>query len=156
MHSIRKLRTVPATGELLREGRYLEGQVVALEANGKATFRDEVGTCIEVRVPRSVDKRWLTAAVALVPVPAIILRLESSGMPVLAHVFSAPEHEPLDDHFRIEAKTIDLAASESVRIRTGRSIVTVSADGEIRVRGKNITSRATNLNRVRGGGVRLN
>jgi hypothetical protein len=77
-------------------------------------------------------------------------------MPLLAQVFSAPEHEPLDDHFRIDAKTIELAASESVRIRTGRSIVTVFADGEIRVRGKNITSWATNLNRVRGGAVRLN
>ena len=156
MHSVRKLKTVPATGDLSREGRYLEGQVVALESNGKATFRDEVGTCIEVRVPRSIDRRWLAAALALAPVPAIVLRLESAGMPVLAQVFSAPEHEPLDDHFRIDAKTIELAASESVRIRTGRSIVTVSADGEIRVRGKNITSRATNLNRVRGGAVRLN
>jgi hypothetical protein len=156
MHSVRKLKTVPATGDPSREGRYLEGQVVALEANGKATFRDEVGTCIEVRVPRSIDKRWLAAALASAPVPAIVLCLESSRMPVLAQVFSAPEHEALDDHFRIAAKTIDLAARESVRIRTGRSIVTVSADGEIRVLGKNITSRATNLNRVRGGAVRLN
>ncbi len=156
MHSIRKLKTVPATGDPSRGGRYLEGQVVALEANGKATFRDEVGTCIEVRVPRSVDKRWLAAALALAPAPAIILHLASPGMPVLAQVFSAPAHEALDDHFRVNAKTIDLAASESVRIRTGRAIVTVSADGEIRVHGKNITSRATNSNRVRGGAVRLN
>lgn len=93
---------------------------------------------------------------ALAPVPAIALALDSASTPVLAHVFSAPEHESLDEHVRIEAKTIDLAASESVQIRTGRSIVTVSADGEIRVRGKNITSRATNLNRLRGGAVRIN
>ena len=156
MSSAYKLRTVPTTADLQREGRYQEGQVIALQANGKATFRDEDGTCVDVRVPRSVDKRWLASAVAVAPVPAIALTLELSRTPVLAHVFAAPEHEALDDHFSVEAKTIDLAASESVRIRTGRSIVTVAADGEIRVRGKNITSRASNLNRVRGGVVKIN
>jgi hypothetical protein len=156
MRSIRKLKTITAADDPSREGRYLEGQVVALEASGKATFRDEVGTCIDVRVPRSVDKRWLAAALDLAPVAAIVLRLESSAMAVLSHVFSTPEHESLDEHFRVDAKTINLAASESVRIRTGHSIVTISAAGEIRVRGKNITSRASNVNRVRGGAVRLN
>ena len=156
MSSAYKLKTVPATGDLQREGRYLEGHVIASHANGVASFRDESGTCVDVRVPRSVDKRWLASAVAVAPVPAIALTLESSRTPVLAHVFAAPDHEALDDHFSVDAKTIELAASESVHIRTGRSTVTVSADGEIRVRGKNITSRASNLNRVRGGVVKIN
>ena len=156
MRTAFKPRTVSAAEELLRERRYVEGFVVGLRPGGNANFRDESGTCVDVRVPRSVDKRWLASAVAVAPVPAIALHLESSRPPVLAYVFAAPEHEALDDHFSVEAKTIDLAASESVRIRTGRSIVTVSADGEIRVRGKNITSRASNLNRVRGGAVKIN
>jgi hypothetical protein len=126
MRSAHKLKTVPATGDSQGKGRYLEGQVIVTQPNGKATFRDEAGTCIDVRVPRSVNKRWQAAAMTLAPVPAIVLCLESSGMPVLAHVFSAPEHEVLDDHFRVDAKTIDLAASESVQIRTGRSTVRVS------------------------------
>jgi hypothetical protein len=126
MRSSHKLKTVPATGDSQDKGRYLERQVIATQANGKAIFRDEADTCIDVRVSRSVDKRWQAAAVTLAPVPAIVLRLESSGMPVLAHVFSAPEYEVLDDHFRVDAKTIDLAVSELVQIRTGRSTVRVS------------------------------
>jgi hypothetical protein len=156
MSSAYKLKSIPGQGDLQREGRYVEGHVIASQANGVATFRDERGTCADARVPRSVDKRWLASAVAVAPVPAIALFLEASRTPVLAYVFAAPEHEALDEHFSIEAKTIDLTASESVRIRTGRSIVTVAADGEIRVRGKNITSRASNLNRIRGGAVRIN
>jgi len=156
MRSAHKLKTVPASAELPREGRYLEGHVLALRGSGRARFRDQAGTSLEVRVPRSVDQRWLAAAAALAPVPAIALGFDSASTPVLAYVFSTPEHEALDEHVRIEAKTIELAASESVQIRTGRSIVTVSADGEIRVRGKNITSRASNLNRLRGGAVRIN
>jgi hypothetical protein len=71
-------------------------------------------------------------------------------------VFCAPEHEALDERFRVDAKTIELSARESVQIRTGKSIVTVTAAGEVSVRGKNITSRASNLNRIRGGAVKIN
>jgi uncharacterized protein (DUF2345 family) len=71
-------------------------------------------------------------------------------------VLPAPEHEALDEHFRVDAKTIELSASESIRIHTGKSIVTVTAAGEVTVRGRNITSRASNLNRVRGGVVKIN
>lgn len=156
MRSAHKLKTVPAAAELPREGRYLEGHVLALHGSGRASFRDQAGASVEVRVPRAIDQRWLAAATALAPVPAIALDFDSASTPVLAHVFSGPEHEALDEHVRIEAKTIALAASESVQICTGRSVVTVSADGEIRVRGKNITSRASNLNRLRGGSVRIN
>ena len=157
MRTAHKLRSVPTVGEALpHKGQHIEGLVVAVKSGGKATFRDEAGEDIDVRIPRHVDRRWLEAAVALAPVPAIALYLESGRSPVLAHVFSAPEHESLDDHFRVDAKTVELSASESIHIRTGKSIVTVTAAGEIHVRGKNITSRASNLNRIRGGAVRIN
>jgi len=156
MRAAHKLRSVPADRRMPAEGRYVEGQVMAVEPDGKATFRDEAGDSLAVRVPRTVDRRWLAAAVALAPVPAVVLCLDSGRAPVLAHVFAAPEHAPLDERFRVDARTIELAASESVHIRTGKSIVTVTAAGEIQVRGKNILSRASNVNRVRGGAVKIN
>ena len=156
MRAAPKLRSVPAEHRMPVEGRYLEGQVTAVRPDGKATFSDEPGESTTVRIPRHVDRRWLAAAVALAPVPAIVLCFESGRAPVLAHVFAAPEHAPLDERFRVDAKTIELAASEAVHIRTGKSIVTVTAAGEIQVRGKNIVSRASNVNRIRGGAVRIN
>jgi hypothetical protein len=130
--------------------------VVNLCAGGKARFRDEEGNVTELRVPRHVDKRWLEAAVALSPVPAIAVHPEGVQAPILWCVFSAPEHERLDDHFRVDSKTIELSASESIHIRTGKSIVTVTAAGEVSVRGKNVTTRASNLNRIRGGAIKIN
>jgi hypothetical protein len=156
MRSAHKLRSVPSERRVSVEGRYVEGHVVAVEPDGKAKFRDDPDELVTVRIPRHVDRRWLAAAVALAPVPAIVLCLDSGRAPVLAHVFAAPEHAPLDEQFRVNAKTIELSASESVHIRTGKSIVTVTAAGEIQVRGKNILSRASNVNRVRGGAVRIN
>jgi hypothetical protein len=111
---------------------------------------------MEVRVPSQIDRRWLEAAVALAPVPAVVMLAEGLRQPVLWCTFPGPEHEVLSEHLKLEAKTIELGASESVTIRTGKSLVTVSAAGEVQVRGKNILSRATNLNRIRGGGVRIN
>ena len=157
MRSVRKLRSVALADEPgSPEVRSVEGVVVGLSTSGKARFRDEEGAVTELRVPRHVDKRWLEAAVALAPVPAIAVHPEGVRTPVLWCVFSAPEHEGLDDHFRVDSKTIELSASESIRIRTGKSIVTVTAAGEVTVRGRNITSRASNLNRVRGGAVKIN
>jgi redox-sensitive bicupin YhaK (pirin superfamily) len=137
-------------------GRFVEGHVVAVAADGKAKFRDEVGANTEVRVPRHVDQHWLAAAVALAPVPAIALHPDDIPSPVLWCVFSARAHQPLDERFQVHAKTVELSASESIRISTGKSVITVTAKGEVSVRGKNITSRASNLNRIRGGAVKIN
>jgi hypothetical protein len=156
MRSARKLRSVSFDEPGLLQGRSVEGAVIGLSSDGKAKFRDEHGEMADVRVPRHVDKGWLEAAVALAPVPAIAIHPEGIHAPLLWCVFSTPEHAELDEHFRVGAKTIELSASESVHIRTGKSIITVTAAGEVSVRGKNITARASNLNRIRGGAVKIN
>lgn len=157
MRSAHKLRSVVFADEpRLVLGRSVEGVVIGLGADGKAKFRDEDGKITEVRVPRHVDRRWLEAAVALAPVPAIAAYPEGVRTPLLWCVFSAKEHEALDDHFRVDAKTVELSASKSVHIRTGKSVVAVTAAGEVSVRGKNVTTRASNLNRIRGGAIKFN
>jgi hypothetical protein len=157
MRLARKLRSVDSADDPSSlHGRSAEGVVIGVCSDGKARFRAESGEVTEVRVPRHVDKRWLAAAVALAPVPAVVAHPEGVQTPLLWCVFCAPEHEVLDENFRVDARTIELSASESVQIRTGKSIVTVTAAGEVSVRGKNITSRASNLNRVRGGAIKFN
>jgi hypothetical protein len=154
MRAARKLRPVEDL-EPARTGA-VEGHVVRVGPGRAAAFRDQAGQTTEVRVPSQIDRRWLEAAVALAPVPAVVLLAEGLRQPVLWCTFPAEEHEALSDHIKLEAKTIELGASESVTIRTDKATITVSADGAVEVRGKNILSRATNLNRIRGGGVRIN
>jgi hypothetical protein len=154
MRAARKLRPVEDL-EPARTGA-VEGHVVRVGPGRTAAFRDQAGQATEVRVPSQIDRRWLEAAVALAPVPAVVLLAEGLRQPVLWCTFPAEEHEALNDHIKLEAKTIELGASESVTIRTDKATITVSADGAVEVRGKNVLSRATNLNRIRGGGVRIN
>jgi|GEM_PF-2864253 len=157
MRSAHKLRSMPVAGDgQPQPGRYGEGEITAVDSDGTAVFRDDAGDVTHARIPRHVDRRWLAAAVALAPVPALVLSFESSRAPVVTHVFATPAHAPLDERFRVDAKTVELSASESISIRTGRSVVTVTAAGDIRVRGRNILSRASNVNRIRGGAVKIN
>jgi DNA-binding beta-propeller fold protein YncE len=155
--SVHKLRPVLVTKDNQeRERRDFVGHIIAVNPGGKAVFVDEAGEETVLVIARRVDRCWLKAAVALAPVPAVASHLGSDAWTWLSDVFPAPEHEALDDHFRVDAKTIELSASESICIRTGKSIVTVTAAGEVTVRGRNITSRASNLSRVRGGVVKIN
>ena len=155
MRHAHKLRSVPAASDGPLPGRYCEGEITGIATDGKAVFHDDAGETVHARVPRHVDKRWLEAAVALAPVPAIAV-LSRVRAPPVVDVFSAPEHASLDEQFRVDAKIVELSASESIQIRTGRSLVTVTAAGEVSVRGSNVTTRASNLNRIRGGAVRIN
>jgi hypothetical protein len=154
MRAGRKLRPVEALEPAYASA--IEGHVVTVGPGSKAEFRDDAGQTLEVRVPSQIDRGWLQAAVALAPVPAVAMLAEGLRQPVLWCTFPGPEHEALSEHIKLEAKTIELGARESVTLRTGKSTISVSADGEIQVRGKNILSRATSLNRIRGGGVRIN
>jgi hypothetical protein len=157
MRGLHKLReVVPGDAQESASGRLREGHAIGLRPDGQAVFRASSGDTFDVRIPRHVDKRWLAAALALAPVPGIADRLDVGMAPVLAYVFAAPEHEALDEHVHIDGKTIALSARESVEIATGKSIVKVTAAGEIQVRGRNVTSRASNLNRIRGGAVKIN
>jgi hypothetical protein len=157
MRPARKLRSVTLDDEpKLLQGRFIEGVVVGLNSAGQALFRSDDGATADLRIPRHVDQRWLTSAVALAKVPAIAIHPEGIAVPLLWCVFASPEHEVLDERFHVDVKSIELSASESVAIRAGKSTVTVKADGEVRVRGKNISSRASNLNRIRGGAVKIN
>jgi hypothetical protein len=159
MKRAHKLRSVPDSVSVdseLPRGHFIEGRLVAVDEEGHALFHDGGEAQVPLRLPRHVDRRWLEAAVRLAPVPAIALHPEELKAPLLWCVFSAPEHAALDERFQVHAKTIDLEARESIRIRTGRSIVTVNAAGDIQVRGRNLTTRASNVNRIRGGAVRIN
>ena len=154
MRAVHKLR--PVVELEATRGRDVKGHVVKLGSGRTAEFRDESGRAFEVAIPGHIKRRWLAAAVAVAPVPALAIYSEAMDAEVLWCVFPLPEHEALDEHVKLDAKTIELAASESIQIRTGRSTITVNAAGEIRIRGRNIHSRASNLQRIRGGGVRIN
>jgi hypothetical protein len=52
--------------------------------------------------------------------------------------------------------TLLIEARESLTLRVGDGSITIRADGKILIKGKDLVSHATNLNRVKGGAVAIN
>jgi hypothetical protein len=68
--------------------------------------------------------------------------VEASGKP-------DSEKEPTPDELVIEAK-------KNLTIRCGEGSITLREDGKILVKGKDLVSRATRMNRIKGGAVSIN
>lgn len=57
---------------------------------------------------------------------------------------------------RISGRSVEVVASEELRLICGSSSVVLMRDGRIVLRGARITSRASQSNRVKGGTVQIN
>lgn len=56
----------------------------------------------------------------------------------------------------IDGRELVLEADSSLTLRCGKSSITLTRDGKIVVRGTNVVSRASGVNRIRGGTIKLN
>ena len=60
------------------------------------------------------------------------------------------------DHIAVDGETVEIAAKKEIVLRCGKSSIALRKDGKIIVRGTKILSRATEVNKVQGGSVRIN
>jgi hypothetical protein len=51
---------------------------------------------------------------------------------------------------------LTLEAKQSVTLRAGQGSITIREDGKILIKGKDLVSHATRMNRIRGGSVSIN
>lgn len=56
----------------------------------------------------------------------------------------------------IDGRELVLEADSSLTLRCGKSSITLTRDGKVVVRGANVVSRASGVNRIRGGTIKLN
>jgi hypothetical protein len=56
----------------------------------------------------------------------------------------------------IDREKIELRAARQVVLRCGSASITLRRDGKIVLRGTDILSRSTGLNRIKGGAVQIN
>jgi hypothetical protein len=56
----------------------------------------------------------------------------------------------------IHSRELVFEADRQITLRCGKSSITLTRDGQIVIRGKDLLSRASSVNRVRGGVIQLN
>ena len=136
-------------------GELRDGFVVEVAAAGIVRAKLTGAATIEALCPSHIDLPWLTEAAKLAPIAAVFLPARPSGRYVLFGLFpSRAQAEVRVDvtirgrEVRIEADQLDLA-SRNARLR-------LDPEGNVTVRGRDITSHARRVNRIKGGAIRLN
>ena len=59
-------------------------------------------------------------------------------------------------HAEIDGQAVELTAQESIVLRCGKASITLTADGQILLRGAYISSHSTGTQRIKGASVRIN
>lgn len=88
---------------------------------------------------------------------AMVTFLEGDpSRPVVTGLFVEPEAPARRRHVKIRADELDLEAATKITLECGKASITLHRDGKVVVRGVHVLSRASGVNRIRGGTVELN
>jgi hypothetical protein len=68
----------------------------------------------------------------------------------------AAKLEGLPLEIQVDGERVEISARREISIRAGDASITLTADGKVVIRGRDLLSRSSGANRIRGGSVQLN
>ena len=78
------------------------------------------------------------------------------AQPVITGLFVDPSTSPRAREVKLNAESLQFAAASKITLTCGKASITLSRDGKIVVQGARLLSRASGVNRIRGGTITLN
>lgn len=149
--SIAVPRTSTDTGPA---GQVRDGQIVqALDGHAFRVRLDGSRATVDALCPMHIDAAWLRAAVALGPVDVAVV--ETARRHIVWAVFPSPAHDAVRVDVRLRGRGVHIEADE-VTVDCSASKLKLDRKGQVELHGKDVLSRASRINRVRGGAVRIN
>jgi hypothetical protein len=150
--SVHRLRRKPAA---FAAGMYQDGFLIAVRDSGEVDVEAASGEMLVARCPQHIPIEWLRAAVVVAPVEVLVF-VRVGLRPVLWGVFPSDRHEAVRCavHARVSSMTVD--ASEGVEFTSGGASFRLEANGEVVTRGRDVTSRASEVLRLKGGRILVN
>jgi hypothetical protein len=140
----------------------LRGRVVGLDVDG----------CIDVAIDDNADSIRCSALITNGSTPPTISIADdvlvwcdvarSTGIvigrvaPHVSRSGGAAAQGPVEESEASTPDTLVLEAKNTLVLRVGDGSITIRADGKILIKGKDLVSHATNMNRVKGGAVAIN
>ena len=147
-------RTAPRIRPRPADSGLAEGRAVSIGEDGLASVELASGRMVRARLPQHVSAGWLRAALEVAPVEAMVALYESRA--VLWCVFPGLEHDSVRAPIALSGSRIEIQATESLELRCGPGSASLDRKGRVRVRGKEILSRASGIHRIKGGAIRFN
>lgn len=136
-------------------GELREGQVTGVDSTGAVRAVLSGGAAIEAMCPAHIDARWLTAASRLAAVPAVFLIARPSGHCVLFGLFPSREQAEVRIDLLIRGREVRIEA-DLLHLGSRNAQLRLDPEGNVTVRGRDVTSHARRVNRIKGGAIRLN
>ena len=137
------------------EGALLEGHVRGVDGNGAVRATLATGEEIEALCPAHIDAQWLREAAARVPVAAAFAIARPSRRYILWGLFPGPAHADVRTDVTIRGRNVRVE-SESLHLGARNAQMRLDVDGNVTVSGRDVTSHARRVNRIKGGAVRIN
>jgi hypothetical protein len=136
-------------------GELREGFVV--DVHGAGTVRAELagGPTLDALCPSHIDPSWLAAAAKVAPIAAVFLPARPSGRYVLFGLFPTRAQSEVRVDVTIRGRQVRVEADE-VSIASRNARLGLDPEGNVSVRGRDVTSHARRVNRIKGGAIRLN
>jgi hypothetical protein len=129
--------------------------VIGIEAGGIVRAVLAGGEAIEALCPAHIDAAWLKEACARAAVAAAFVLARPSGRHVLWGIFPDAAHAEVRADVVIRARQVKIEA-ESVQLSSRDARLDLEADGKVTLKGRDVTSHARRVNRIKGGSIRLN
>lgn len=136
-------------------GALLEGHVTHVAPGGAVHAVLTGGATIEALCPAHIDARWLAEASRLAPVSAVFLTARPSGRHVLFSLFPTRAQTEVRVDLVIRGREVRVDADQ-IHLSSRNAQLRLDPEGNVTVRGRDVTSHARRVNRIKGGAIRLN
>ena len=133
----------------------VEGRIVGVGEPGTVRAVLAGGETIEARCPAHIDAAWVQAACTRAPVDAVFVLATPSRRHIVWGVFPGAAHADVRADVVIRGRQIKLDA-ESLELRSRNAHLDLETDGNVLLKGRDVTSHARRVNRIKGGSIRLN
>jgi len=151
---VRELRAEPGNGVCV-------GWLVQVDRKGRAYVNFE-GNKLGPIAARSICARTQKSAGDQRREVLLVFDRGDPTLPIIVGIVREtlfPDAEPTDpdgDARHTEGRVLTWEAKEFLELRCGNASITLTNDGRAEVRGREIVSRASRTNKIRGGSVQIN
>jgi hypothetical protein len=167
---VRQGAASPLTGEPILGSR--SGWIAGREASGSLLVDFEGNTAgpIAARLAVALDARALHAAVSSRQKAVLLFENGDPRLPFIMGILQEPSPTPLIDALleeqapaerppveaRVDGKRVLIEGRDEIVLKCGEASITLRRDGRVVVKGKAVETRATGINRIKGGAVEIN
>jgi hypothetical protein len=133
----------------------VEGHVVATAEPGVVRAVLTGGAAVDALCPAHVDAAWLKEACARAPVAAAFVVAQPSGRHVVWGIFPGVAHADVRCDVVIRGREVKVDA-DSLQLSSRNAHLRLDPEGNVNLKGRDVTSHARRMNRIKGGSIRLN